>query len=100
MYRHLIIAGAIVLNVAPARSQATNNVGNEAVKDRSPHMTASASNGANSFTHDQAQDRLAKAGYVVSSLTKDKHGVWRGSATKSGKTVNVGLDFKGNITER
>jgi len=33
-------------------------------------------------------------------LAKDKDGVWRGSATKAGKKVNVGLDYKGNVTAR
>lgn len=78
----------------------TNNVGNPAIKDSAPRMKASATKGANSFTQAQARKRLAKAGYMTSRLTKDADGVWMGQATKGGKTVNVGLDFKGNITER
>jgi hypothetical protein len=40
-----------------------------------------------------------KAGYSgVSKLAKDGAGVWRGSAMKNGAKVNVGLDYKGNIT--
>ena len=37
-----------------------------------------------------------RGGYVV-PLTKDKLGVWRGTARKGGATVHVGLDFKGNV---
>jgi putative membrane protein len=54
--------------------------------------------GANSFTEAQAQDRMEKAGFTeVKGLTKDGQGIWRGTAMKSGKQVNVALDFQGNI---
>jgi opacity protein-like surface antigen len=68
---------------------------NAAVKD--PHTTGAPSKGANSFTKKQAADRMAKAGYQVSDLTKDKDGLWHGSTSKDGKTVDVSLDFKGNV---
>ncbi len=100
MRYHLLIASVIALAAGPAFAQATNNVGNPAVKDSAPRTTTSATKGRNSFTEKQAIHRLAKAGYTTSSLTKDADGVWTGSATKGGKTVTVGLDFKGNITER
>ena len=126
MQRHLLITAVIALAAGSASAQmatqttqttrqttagtapmgqattgaATNNVGNPAIKDSTPHSMTSATRGANSFTQAQARKRLAKAGYMTSRLTKDADGVWMGSATKGGKTVNVGLDFKGNITER
>jgi len=54
--------------------------------------------GANSFTEGQAQDRIVAAGYSgVSALTKDEKGIWRGTATMDGKTVNVAVDYKGNV---
>jgi putative membrane protein len=54
--------------------------------------------GANSFTETQARSRIEKEGYTnVSGLAKDTNGVWRGKATKNGKTTGVALDFKGNI---
>ncbi|HUR43873.1 MAG TPA: hypothetical protein VMZ01_07225 [Aestuariivirga sp.] len=54
--------------------------------------------GANSFTEGQAQDRILAAGYSgVSALTKDEKGIWRGTATLDGKTVNVAVDYKGNV---
>ena len=54
--------------------------------------------GANSFTEAQAQDRALAAGYSkVSALKKDDKGIWRGTATGDGKTVNVAIDFKGNV---
>lgn len=97
MYRQILAASALLFAV-PAFAQATNNVGNAAVKDSTPHQTASASRGHNSFTMGQAKKRLAKSGYVVSSLSKNTDGLWTGPATKDGKSMTVTLDFKGNIT--
>jgi len=57
--------------------------------------------GANSFTEDQARDRIQNAGYAdVSALTKDDNGVWRGQAKKGGASVAVALDYKGNVTSQ
>jgi hypothetical protein len=54
--------------------------------------------GANSFTETQAQDRAVAAGFVtVSSLKKDENGVWRGTAMDGTKSVNIAVDFKGNV---
>jgi|GEM_PF-1558868 len=54
--------------------------------------------GANSFTEDQAKSRIQDAGFSdVSALTKDDKGIWRGQATKGGKTTNVALDYQGNV---
>jgi len=48
--------------------------------------------GANSFTEGQAKDRVLAAGLSgVSAMTKDKDGIWRGTATKDGKNVNVAV---------
>ena len=54
--------------------------------------------GANSFTEGQAKSRIEANGFAnVSDLRKDDQGVWRGKAMKDGKSVNVSLDFQGNI---
>lgn len=74
---------------------------NPAVKDSDPAHTATAAEGANSFTKDQARSRLTDAGYTnVTKLAKDKKGVWHGTATKGGASVQIGLDYKGNIVTR
>ena len=55
--------------------------------------------GANSFTSGQAKSRIESAGFQqVSDLTKDDQGIWRGTATKDGKQMKVGFDYKGNIS--
>ena len=54
--------------------------------------------GANSFTENQAKDRIEKAGYAeVTGLKKDDQGIWRASAKQGEKQVNVALDFQGNV---
>lgn len=54
--------------------------------------------GANSFTEGQAQDRVIASGLAdVSALTKDDKGIWRGTAKKSGQSVQVAVDYKGNV---
>ena len=57
--------------------------------------------GANSFTEGQARTRIEAAGYSnVSGLAKDKDGVWRGKASKGGRTVDVALDYQGNVVAK
>lgn len=72
---------------------------NQAVATTSANAPAPAK-GANSFTSGQAKSRIEKNGFSnVSDLTKDDNGVWRGTAQKDGSTVNVWLDYKGNVGE-
>lgn len=55
--------------------------------------------GANSFTEQQARDRLIAAGYAdVSGLTLGADGLWRGSATVAGQMQEVSLDYQGIVT--
>lgn len=54
--------------------------------------------GANSFTEGQASDRIVAAGMTTpSGLVKDDKGIWRGKAMQADKSVNVAVDFKGNV---
>ena len=71
--------------------------------DRNQAVTTTSANapqparGANSFSQGEAQRRLGVAGFQnVGALTKDSGGVWRGTATKDGRSVGVWLDYKGN----
>jgi len=55
--------------------------------------------GSNSFTEAQAKDHVVAAGYTdVSALAKDDSGIWRGSAKKGDRSVQVAVDYKGNVT--
>ena len=70
-----------------------------AVKSPNANNPAAPVAGANSFTEGQAKSRIESNGFAnVSELRKDDQGVWRGKATKDGKSVAVSLDFQGNVT--
>ncbi len=57
--------------------------------------------GSNSFTEGEARERLERSGFQgVGGLAKDDGGVWRGTATKDGRTVQVWLDYKGNAGQQ
>ena len=54
--------------------------------------------GANSFTESQARSRIEKNGFSgVTGLAKDSDGIWRGKAMKDGRSMDVALDYKGEI---
>ncbi|GJD35438.1 hypothetical protein [Methylobacterium aerolatum] len=62
------------------------------------HTNAKLERGANSFTEGEVRSRLEKAGFTdAQNLKKDQDGIWRGTAMHGGKSVPVGLDFKGNV---
>ncbi len=57
--------------------------------------------GRNSFTMGQARKRISGKGYTeVKGLKKDSQGVWRGTAMKDGQSVQVWLDYKGNVGQQ
>ena len=57
--------------------------------------------GANSFTENQAKERIEKAGLTqVTNLKKDDNGIWRGTAMLDGKQTNVALDYRGNVVAK
>ncbi len=57
--------------------------------------------GANSFTENQAKERIEKAGLTqVTDLKKDDQGIWRGRAMLGGKQTAVALDYRGNVVAK
>jgi len=108
----LIAASALAQNygttqsATPNASTATtdntankNAPSNPAVKTSEGNNPGAPAAGANSFTAGQAKARIESRGYAnVTRLAKDKSGLWRGSAMKDGKSVNVTLDYQGNVT--
>ena len=75
--------------------------GNEAVNADANTMDASQSPGSNSFTEMQARGHIENAGYSdVTALTKTTDGMWTGKAMKSGKSMNVSVDFKGAVSKK
>lgn len=93
----LLLSTALVATPALAQTAPAKN--NAAIKTAHTVDDGGARRGANSFTERQAREHIVKSGFTnVSALTKDRAGVWRGTAKKGGRTVHVGLDFKGNVS--
>ena len=77
-----------------AAPSANPNASTPAVASPNANNPGAPAAGANSFTEAQAKSRTEKAGYSnVSSLIKDK------DASKGGATVDVGLDYQGNVVD-
>lgn len=80
----------------PAKDGPQNSAINH--QDSSNRQTDAPVRGANSFTEGEAKSRIEKMGFSnVSDLKKDDKGVWRGRAMKDGKTVDVSVDYQGNV---
>jgi hypothetical protein len=63
--------------------------------------TAAPVAGKNSFTEAEAKKRLESFGYTdVSVLHQDDQSIWRGTATKNGKSTPVALDYQGNVVNQ
>lgn len=98
---HIFMLVGIAALATPVVAQTGAAKDNQAVKSAHTVNDGGARRGANSFTQNQARGHIAKSGFTkVSGLSRDAHGVWRGTANKGGRTVHVGLDFKGNVTTR
>ena len=93
---------AIMASSAAAQNPPTNSgPGNNAVNSPSTSNPGAPVEGRNSFTEGQARSRIEANGFAdVSGLQKDDTGVWRGKAKKDGKTVDVALDFQGNVVAK
>ena len=75
--------------------------GNEAVNADANTSDPSMSPGSNSFTEMQARGQIENAGYSdVTGLTKTANGMWTGKAMKSGKAMEVSVDFKGAVSAK
>jgi hypothetical protein len=100
MRAYLAIAGAAAMVSTVAVAQPANRDANTPAlnaPNSQPNPGAPVA-GANSFTEGQAKSRIESNSYAnVSELRKDDQGVWRGKAMKDGKSVNVSLDFQGNV---
>ena len=49
----------------------------------------------------QAKDRVVANGMAMpTTMIKDSKGIWRGAATQDGKSVDVAVDYKGNVVAK
>jgi hypothetical protein len=105
--RKILLATALAAVAVPALAQkssppANRDANTPAVNSpNSPPNPGAPAAGANSFTESQAKSRIANKGFTdVSQLAKDNDGVWRGHAKRGGKSVNVSVDFQGNVVAK
>jgi hypothetical protein len=92
-------ADAPAANAPAAEAPAANADSNEAVDTTNNPEPGAPAAGANSFTEDQAMSRLTDSGYSnVTGLQKGDDGVWHGKAQKGGQTMDVTVDYQGNVT--
>ncbi len=87
---------------APAGTTATTRgdttSGNAAATVDAGTRTGPLEPGANSFTEGQARSRIEAAGFTnIQGLRKDDSGIWRGTGSRGGSAVEVGLDYRGNV---
>ena len=107
MRNSLIVAAVLALVATGAVAQSQNPPANNAPQNSAINSSDSSNRqatapvaGRNSFTEGEAKSRIEKMGFSnVSNLKKDDTGVWRGRATKDGKTVDVSLDYQGNVIQ-
>ena len=93
-----VSGGAFAQTAAPS---ANPNASTPAVASPKANNPGAPAAGANSFTEAQAKSRIEKAGYSnVSGLSKDKDGIWKGKASKAGTSVDVGVDYQGNVVAK
>ena len=91
-------AGAAIAQTAPVGGPDAK--GNAPIKHAHTVNDGAAKPGANSFTMHQAMRHIEHSGYSgVTGLARGKDGVWRGTAMKGGASVDVAMDFKGNVTQ-
>ena len=99
---------AIAQNAAPV---ANPHPSTPAIANPNANNPGAPAAGANSFTEAQAKSRIEAAGYSnVAGLSKDKDGIWRGKAVRASATggsttlgsttVDVTLDYQGNVVSR
>jgi len=99
-----VLAGAVVAGGAFAQTAAPSanpNASTPAVSSPNANNPGAPAAGANSFTEAQAKSRIERAGYSnVSGLSKDKDGIWKGTASKGATSVVVALDYQGNVVSK
>lgn len=95
----LLTTAAFSLALSTAFAQpAQQGPQNPAVKSTKENNASAPVAGANSFTKREAVKQIEARGYThVANLKKDKDGVWRGTATKDGKSGPISVDYQGNV---
>jgi hypothetical protein len=92
------LALCLLAPTAFAQEGAAKGPQNAAVKGVHDNNSGTPVQGANSFTMKEARSQIEAKGYThVAGLKKGKDGVWRGKATKDGRSGPVSVDYQGNV---
>jgi hypothetical protein len=98
---HFLVAACLFASTSAfaADTGAQQGPQNPAIKSPSTNASNAPVTGANSFTLGEARSHIAARGYShIRHLSKDSNGVWRGTAMKDGQSLQVSLDYQGNVT--
>jgi hypothetical protein len=94
-----VASGAIAQTQNPPAKDGPQNSAINSSNSSNRQVTAPVS-GRNSFTEGEAKSRIEKMGFSnVTNLKKDDNGVWRGRALRDGKTVDISVDYQGNVIQ-
>jgi hypothetical protein len=91
-----VAATGALAQTPPAQSGPQNSAVN--TSNSSNRQVDAPVKGRNSFTESEAKSRLEKLGFTnVGGLHKDDDGIWRGRATTDGRSVDISVDYQGNV---
>jgi hypothetical protein len=100
MRKYLIIAAVLALGTTAASTQ--DQIPPQTRPDNpAVNTTGTSGSGGNTLSEVDAKWLIEENGFShVSELRKDQSVMWRGKATKDGKSVDVSLDSQGNVIAR
>jgi hypothetical protein len=98
------LAGALtILSLAASAQSGSSDQSKPAVKIGKDNPTGLPVEGKSSFTSNQAKARMEARGYnILSNPIEDGKGIWYAEGMKNGsqgKSVQVMLDYQGNVFE-
>jgi hypothetical protein len=100
VFMAFVASGALAQSGSQSPPPAQKGPQNNAINSSDKQVNAPVE-GRNSFTEGEAKSKIEKAGFSnVSGLKKDDSGIWRGKAMKNGQSVDVSLDYQGNVVTR
>ncbi|MGE8106133.1 PepSY domain-containing protein [Allorhizobium sp. NPDC080224] len=105
MKKMIFAAGLMCATAVSAHAQTTTVPATDgdtpAVATPETQNPAAPVEGANSFTEEQARERIEAAGFTgIADLKLDDQGVWQATAMKDGMSVPVAMDYQGNVVSK
>jgi hypothetical protein len=99
--RQVLMTAALCAPAAAALAQSSDAPPPAPTLPPSANRSAVPVPGDNKIPESEAKSKLESAGYGdVQNLHLDADGIWRGLAVKQGKSVDVSVDYQGNIFPR